>query len=117
MKKQSHSLVTILWVVLLAACGGGGGGGGGSTSDLKISEIASCFYTNVTCWFEIYNPTSATINLSSYQIQASSVNVTNGSLETPITTYTLPSFEIAAGGYAIVNCCQFRSTTKESFLH
>ena len=103
MKKQSHSLVTILWVVLLAACGGGGGGGGGSTSDLKISEIASCFYTNVTCWFEIYNPTSATINLSSYQIQASSVNVSNGSLETPITTYTLPSFEIAAGGYAIVS--------------
>ena len=103
MKKQSHSLVTILWVVLLAACGGGGGGGGGSTSDLKISEIASCFYTNVTCWFEIYNPTSATINLSSYQIQASSVNVSNGSLATPITTYTLPSFEVTAGAYVIVS--------------
>jgi hypothetical protein len=72
-------------------------------SDLGISEVASCFYYNVTCWFEIYNPTSSAINLNSYQVKVSSVNVTNGSLATPITTYTFPSFEIAAGGYAIVS--------------
>jgi hypothetical protein len=72
-------------------------------SDLGISEVASCFYYNVTCWFEIYNPASSAVNLNSYQVKISSVNVTNGSLATPITTYTFPSFEIAAGGYVIVS--------------
>lgn len=72
-------------------------------SYLGISEVATCFYTNVTCWFEIYNPTSAAINLNSYQVKVSSVNVTNGSLVTPITTYTLPSFEVPAGNYVIVS--------------
>ena len=72
-------------------------------SYLGISEVATCYYYNVTCWFEIYNPTSAAINLSSYQVKVSSVNVTNGSTATPITTYTLPSFEVAAGAYAIIS--------------
>lgn len=72
-------------------------------SYLGISEVATCFYYNVTCWFEIYNPTYAAINLSSYQVKVSSVNVTNGSLVTPITTYTLPSFEVPAGNYVIVS--------------
>lgn len=72
-------------------------------SDLRISEVASCFYYDVTCWFEIYNPISSAINLNSYQVKASSVNVTNGSLAPPITTYTFPSFEVAAGAYAIVS--------------
>jgi len=72
-------------------------------SYLGISEVATCYYYNVTCWFEIYNPTSAAINLSSYQVKVSSVNVTNGSIATPITTYTLPSFEVAAGAYVIVS--------------
>jgi hypothetical protein len=72
-------------------------------SYLGISEVATCYYYNVTCWFEIYNPTSAAINLSSYQVKVSSVNVTNGSTATPITTYTLPSFEVAAGAYVIAS--------------
>jgi hypothetical protein len=72
-------------------------------SYLGISEVATCYYYNVTCWFEIYNPTSAVINLNAYQVKVSSINVTNGSLATPITTYTFPSFEIAAGAYAIVS--------------
>jgi hypothetical protein len=72
-----------------------------SLSYLGISEVASCFYTNVTCWFEIYNPTSASINLSSYQVKASSINVSTTALG--ITTYTLPSFEVAAGAYVIVS--------------
>jgi hypothetical protein len=72
-------------------------------SYLGISEVATCYYYNVTCWFEIYNPTSVAINLSSYQVKVSSVNVTNGSTATPITTYTLPSFEVAAGAYVIAS--------------
>jgi len=103
MKKLSFRFITILASALLVSCGGGGGGGGGGSSTPLISEVASCYYTNVTCWFEIYNPTSAVINLNAYQVKVSSINVTNGSSATPITTYTFPSFEIAAGGYAIVS--------------
>jgi hypothetical protein len=73
-------------------------------SYLGISEVATCYYYNVTCWFEIYNPTSSTINLSSYQLKVSSRDTTNGSFASPpITTYTFPSFEVAAGAYVIVS--------------
>jgi hypothetical protein len=72
-------------------------------ANLVISEVATCYYYDITCWFEIYNPNSAAINLSSYQVKVSSINVTNGSEATPITNYTLPSFEVAAGSYAILS--------------
>ena len=76
---------------------------GSNLTYLVISEVATCYYYDVTCWFEIYNPNSAAINLSSYQVKVSSINVTNGSEATPITNYTLPSFEVAAGSYAILS--------------
>jgi hypothetical protein len=72
-------------------------------SYLGISEVATCFFSYVTCWFEIYNPTSATINLSSYQVKAPSIDVISGLPTTPITTYTFPSFELASGAYAIIS--------------
>lgn len=72
-------------------------------SYLGISEVATCWYYNIPCWFEIYNPTSTTINLSSYQLKSSSRNTANGSLASPVTTYTFPSFEVAAGAYVIVS--------------
>lgn len=69
---------------------------------LVISEVSSCYYYNVDCWFEIYNPTGSAIDLSAYQIQSSSVDVTAGGTLTT-TTFSLPSLSVPADGYVVVS--------------
>lgn len=71
-------------------------------SYLGISEVSSCYYYNVACWFEVYNPTSSTINLSGYQLKSTSVDATNGSSSSS-TTFSLPSFDVPAGAYVLVS--------------
>ena len=64
---------------------------------LLISEVSSC--PTDACWFEVLNPTTSTLNLSSYNLQSSSKN----SAGTNTThTFALPSLSIAPNAYAIV---------------
>ena len=56
---------------------------------LQISEVSTCYYYNVSCWFEIYNPTASAIDISSYTIKSTSVDATNGT--SAINTFTLPA--------------------------
>ena len=93
---------------LLSACGGGGGGGGTTTaspiipaSDLVISEVSTCFYRNVDCWFEIYNRSGATVNLGNYSIQSTSINVSDGPVS--YSTFSLPSVNIPAASYVVIS--------------
>lgn len=65
-----------------------------------ITEVSSCYYTYIPCWFEVYNPTSATINLSDYQVKSSSVNASGGAVGTQ--TYSLGSFDVPPDGYVII---------------
>jgi beta-lactamase superfamily II metal-dependent hydrolase len=73
----------------------GGGGGGGTTSGLKINEVLPAPSVKYTQEFvELYNPTSAAINLSGYQID----DIQNGGSA----PYTIPSgTSIPAGGYYV----------------
>lgn len=94
---------------LVVACGGGGGGGGGGSevtgrtpTDLVISEVSSCYYYNVDCWFEVYNPTASTINLSGYELRSTSINSSSGGSVTAY-TFSLPSFSVPAGGYVLIS--------------
>ena len=70
-------------------------------ANLQISEVGTCYYYYVTCWFEIYNPTSAPINLNGYQIKSTSVDFVNAGNITP-QTFSLPSFSVPATGYIVV---------------
>jgi hypothetical protein len=70
-------------------------------TDLVISEISTCYYSDIDCWFEIYNPTNAAINLSSYSIKSYGIDSSNNN--TPITTFTIPSVTIPPDGYAILS--------------
>jgi hypothetical protein len=72
-----------------------------SLTHLVISEVATCYYYGIDCWFEIYNPTSSAIDLVNYQIKSTAVDVTNGSGS--LTTFTLPSFSIQADGHVIIS--------------
>lgn len=61
---------------------------------LVISEVASC--PTSVCWFEVFNPTSATVNLSAYNLKAKS------SVNAAAYTFALPSTVIAPNAYAVV---------------
>jgi len=71
-------------------------------TNLVISEVSTCYYYNYACWFEIYNPTSNSINLSSYSIRSRSVDVTNGQV-TASQTFSLPNISIPSDGYTIIS--------------
>ncbi len=72
---------------------------------LQISEVSTCFYPRVPCWFEIYNPTMTSINLNTYRIESTyadiNVNTTYG--DNSYGTFTFPSFIVPANSYVIVS--------------
>jgi hypothetical protein len=69
--------------------------------DLLISEVSSCFYSGSNCWFEIYNPTQAPINLASYTVQTSSASWSGGTSLAP-QRYSLPALVLQPDSYLIV---------------
>lgn len=71
-------------------------------NNLLISEVSSCYYYNDACWFEIYNPTTTSINLGSYTIRSRSVDVTNGQV-TASQFFTLPNISISPDSYLIIS--------------
>lgn len=71
-------------------------------TNLVISEVSTCYYYNYACWFEIYNPTSNAINISSYSIRSRSVDVTNGQV-TASQIFNLPNYSIPSDGYLIIS--------------
>ena len=66
---------------------------------LLISEVASCIYYNDSCWFEVFNPTAFTINLSAYSLKSNAIDASN---VISIQTMPLPSLSLAPNKYAIV---------------
>lgn len=107
------TLLASLALVTLASCGGGGGSSSSSGSTnpvvtppsadtrLRVSEVSSCATYAVGCWFEVYNPTAATINLSQYNLKSLGQSANNGPLTVQV--FSLPSIDVPAGGYVVVS--------------
>ena len=72
-----------------------------SITHLVISEVATCYYSNVDCWFEIYNPTSSAIDLVNYQVKSTAVDVTSVPAIT-VATFNLQNLSVPADGYVII---------------
>jgi hypothetical protein len=70
---------------------------------LVISEVGTCYYSIIDCWFEIYNPTASEIDLAGYQIQSTALDVVSGVSIIPTTTFTLPSFIVPVDGHVIIS--------------
>jgi hypothetical protein len=70
-------------------------------SDLRISEVSSCFYYDVSCWFEVFNPTNSAINLSAYQIKSTATTFSSSG-PVMVQTFSLPSVSVPAGGYVVI---------------
>ena len=69
-----------------------------NTERLYINEISSAYYTNDDRWFEIYNPTSVDIDISSYTLKSHYYDGSNSG----IFEFALPSKTIPSKGYLIV---------------
>jgi Immunoglobulin domain/Metallo-peptidase family M12B Reprolysin-like len=72
-----------------------------SLTDLVISEISSCYYTNYDCWFEVYNPTNSNINLNAYTVKSTSIDIVSNSISTQ--TYNLPSVVVGPDSYVLLS--------------
>jgi hypothetical protein len=69
---------------------------------LVISEVASCYYGNVDCWFELHNPTGAPIDLSGYQIRSRGADL-GASMFVQVSTFGLPAILVPSEGYVVVS--------------
>lgn len=67
-------------------------------SSLLINEISSSQYGNSERWFELFNNTAQTIDLSSYTLKSIAVDTSDSSVESDV-TFSLPSIQIPAGSY------------------
>jgi hypothetical protein len=71
-------------------------------TDLVISEVSTCYYYNTDCWFELYNPTLSSINVSNYTVRASSFDLSSN--RSALASFTIPSgISIPADGYIILS--------------
>ncbi len=103
-------LTLLLFTILVTSCGGGGAGGSSTTatatvtapsSAIVISEVSTCWYRDIDCWFEIYNRSGSAVNLGNYSVKSTSIDVTNGTRTT--NTYALPSLDISASGSVVIS--------------
>ncbi len=66
---------------------------------LLITEVGSTYYIDSSVWFEVYNPSTNTVNLNNYKLRCTGTD-TNGA--TYILEISLPSLNINPGSYIIV---------------
>jgi hypothetical protein len=106
----------------LSACGGGGSAdnnqsvtastltvdphdisaSAGGIGNLKISEVATNYYSNDVAWLEIYNDNSSPISLSGYTLRSSHVDPTTGAHSFEPLNFALPAVIVPAKGYVVI---------------
>lgn len=70
-------------------------------TELLITEVGSAYYSNVLRWFEIYNPSSSSVDLSDYSFKSKYFNSAD-SLAYAAHTFALPSITVQPGQYIVV---------------
>jgi hypothetical protein len=73
--------------------------------NLVISEVSGCApqdVSPVSCWFEVYNPTGAPIDLSKFLVRSSGWDLSTKQ-PVPDMTFPLPPLMVPNGGYVIVS--------------
>ncbi|WP_172656992.1 lamin tail domain-containing protein [Collimonas arenae] len=131
-KKIARTSLPLVLSLVLSACGDGGGGNainaqvkaGASAAQkapsaqllatsatpaapvapgLYLSEVAANYRgTDGVSWVELFNNSTATINLSDYRLRANGVDSASKALSANPITFDLPNVTIPAGGYFVV---------------
>ena len=69
---------------------------------LKISEVGSCPFTNVSSWLEVFNPSSEPAQLSEFQLRTYARLKASPYTFSGIVTFTLPALLVQPGSYALI---------------
>ena len=78
-----------------------------SSSGLLITEISETYYVNTQRWFEIYNGTASTVDISDYNFRSLAFDGSN----VITVTFSLPSVNLTSGQYLVVRA----NTTGDSY--
>ena len=78
-----------------------------SANELVITEVSNSLFSNDLRWFELYNGTSSSVDLSGYQFK--SLDIISGGVDGTPTTFSLPSVIVSSGQYVVVRA---QSTTE-----
>ncbi|EAT12965.1 hypothetical protein HF888_01065 [Bermanella marisrubri] len=73
-----------------------------TANGLLITEVSECFYFDYPCWFEVYNPTSSTIDLSTYQLQSTYRTQSDFFYYNRVRDFSLPNRTVLPGQYVVV---------------
>lgn len=74
-----------------------------STSDLRISEISTSYFSDSAAWMEVYNGTGQAVNLKDYQVRSySSQRVAPYDDDLTPRSYPLPDLMIEPGEYVLI---------------
>ena len=69
---------------------------------LRISEVGSCPYTNISSWLEVWNDTAEAAQLSQFQLRTYARLKASPYSFSGIVTFNLPSLLVQPGGYALI---------------
>jgi len=69
-----------------------------AANGLLITEIGESYYANIPRWFEVYNGTSSSVDMSDYSFESQSYNGSTVSTN----TFSLPSVTLASGQYVVI---------------
>ncbi len=109
-----HSLALACLAAVLSACGGGAHTDGKGTSlhsgpaalsgeqELRISEVATHYYSDDVAWFELYNPSSQPIALQDYTLRSSHLDLDSNVASLVPADFALPEVTVPARGYLVV---------------
>lgn len=127
---KRFSLLALTATLLLSACGGDTSEttpqlGRVATTDLRISEISTSWFSDSAAWVEVYNGTDKTINLADYALRSySGLRVEPYDNEDTLRSYPLPSVGIEPGEYVMIGgqgISTFTNTTqtgaKQIYVH
>jgi hypothetical protein len=70
-----------------------------AANGLLITEIGECYYSNAKCWFEVYNATSSTVDMSNYTFKS---RYADGGFVYTAHEFSLPSVTLSAGQYIVI---------------
>lgn len=76
---------------------------------LVITEVGSTYYTDSSFWFEVYNNSTESANLDQYTLKSYSTYYTTAWNDGGVTSFSLPSVVIPAGGYLVVRAKAYDS--------
>ena len=120
-KNVIKSIIIINIILILTSCAkkedSSSNSSSTSSKDLIITEVSSTRYNDTMPWFELYNKSSTSVDLSEFYLKSLGVSTSKNlnTLESS-TTFTFPSVTLPAGSYLVVKGKYILSSFRNDFI-